>query len=104
MEPEMTTSPSVTVGPETRVIIVKPTFTFFTLSAPAAVPKPEPKRPESFDLNGAAEYLGITPRKLRELFKARRVAGSRIDYRHYLFTYADLNEFLAAYRSKPKRI
>jgi excisionase family DNA binding protein len=72
-------------------------------TAPAPAP-PEPKPPQSYDLAGAAEYLGMTPRKLRELFKARRVAGSRIDYRHYLFTRADLNEFLAAYRSKPKRI
>jgi hypothetical protein len=71
---------------------------------PEPAPPPEPKPPESYDLAGAAQYLGMTPRKLRELFKARRVAGSRIDYRHYLFTRADLNEFLAAYRSKPKRI
>ena len=65
---------------------------------------PQSQPPGSYDLAGAAKYLGMTPRKLRELFKARRVAGSRIDYRHYLFTRADLNEFLAAYRSKPKRI
>jgi hypothetical protein len=65
---------------------------------------PQSQPPESFDLDGAAKYLGMTPRKLRELFKARPVAGSRIDFRHYLFTQADLNEFLAAYRSKPKRI
>lgn len=66
---------------------------------------PAPSQPpESFDLEGAAKYLWMTPRKLRELHKAKRVAGSRIDSRHYLFTKADLNEFLAAYRSKPKRI
>jgi hypothetical protein len=38
-EPEITIGP-VTVGPETRVIIVKPPFSFFTLPTPAAAPKP----------------------------------------------------------------
>jgi excisionase family DNA binding protein len=65
---------------------------------------PAPKPPESYDLAGAAAFLGMTQRKVRELVKARRIACTRIDYRHFLFMQADLDEFLAAYRTKPKRI
>jgi excisionase family DNA binding protein len=60
--------------------------------------------PESYDLAMAAEFLGMSKRKLREMVKARRIVCTRIDYRNYLFTQADLNEFLATYRTKPKRI
>lgn len=63
-----------------------------------------PKSAESYDLAGAAEFLGMSQRKLRELVKAKRIACTRIDYRHFLFMQADLDEFLAAYRTKPKRI
>jgi excisionase family DNA binding protein len=72
------------------------------LQSPASAPERKP--PESFDLVGAAAHLGMSPRKLRELVKAKRIACTRIDYRHFLFTQADLNEFLATYRTKPKRI
>jgi excisionase family DNA binding protein len=65
--------------------------------------KPEPK-PAGYSLAQAAKYLGMTQRKLREAVKNRRIACIRIAYRNFLFTEADLNEFLATYRTKPRRI
>jgi hypothetical protein len=48
----ITTSPSVTIGPETRVIIVKPPFSFFTLRTPAA------GAPDSDSFNGLSGSSG----------------------------------------------
>jgi excisionase family DNA binding protein len=45
MEPEISIGP-VTVGPETRVVVVTPTFHFFQLPAPARAPEPDSKTPE----------------------------------------------------------
>ena len=89
MEPEITVSP-VTVGPETRVIIVKPTFSFFTLPTPAAAPKP----PESFDLAGAAKFLGRSPRWLRDNCTSLGIGHERVG-RGYLFTLHELERYLA---------
>jgi excisionase family DNA binding protein len=76
-------------------VVVQPVITIF--QAP-------PGKAEVYDLQAAAAYLGITPRKLRELFAAKRVRGTRIDYRHYAFTQSDLDEYLSAYRQQPKRL
>jgi excisionase family DNA binding protein len=65
---------------------------------------PEPKPAGSYNLASAAQFLGMSQRKLRKMVKDRRIACTRIDYRNFLFTEADLNEFLAAYRTKPRRI
>jgi excisionase family DNA binding protein len=59
---------------------------------PAAAPKPA-----GYDLAGAAKLLGMSQRKLRELVKTKRIACTRIDCRNFLFTQADINEFLATY-------
>jgi excisionase family DNA binding protein len=73
-------------------------------------PQPGTKKPNGapnpagYDLAGAAAHLGMSQRKLREMVKARRIACTRIDYRNFLFAQADLDEFLATYRTKPKRI
>jgi hypothetical protein len=93
MEPEITISP-VTVGSETRVIIVKPTFTFFTLPAPAAAPKPESKRPESFDLDGAAEFLGRSRPWLRDNCTSLGIGHERVG-RGFRFTLHELERYLA---------
>ena len=69
-------------------------------TAPAPAPQSQP--PESFA--GAAAFLGMSPRKLREMVKARRIGCTRVDYRNFLFKQADLEEFIGAYRNKPKRI
>jgi hypothetical protein len=37
---------------------------------------------------GAATYLNMLPRKLRELVKAKQISCTRIDHRHFLFTQA----------------
>jgi hypothetical protein len=76
-------------------VVIQPVITVF--QAP-------PGKAEVYDLKAAAEYLGIRPRKLRELFAAKRVRGTRIDYRHYAFTHSDRDEYLSAYRQQPKRI
>jgi excisionase family DNA binding protein len=65
---------------------------------------PQSQPPESYDLAGAAKVLGMSKRKLREMVKARRIGCTRVDYRNFLFKQADLEEFIGAYRNKPKRI
>lgn len=74
-----------------------------TTPRPTKKPPGETK-PAGYDLAGAAAFLGMSPRKLREMVKGRRIACTRIDYRNFLFTQADLNEFLATYRTKLRRI
>lgn len=43
-----------------------------------------PLAPAGYNLAGAAKYLGMTQRKLREAVKNRRIACTRIDYRNFL--------------------
>ena len=70
----------------------------------ALVRQTAPPKPARYDLAGAAKFLWMSQRKLREMVKARRIACTRIDYRNFLITEADLNEFLVTYKTKPKRI
>ena len=63
-----------------------------------------PTRADVYDLDAAATYLSITRRKMRELFAAKKVRGVKIDYRTWVFTQEDLDEFLLTYRQQPKRI
>ena len=64
---------------------------------------PEPKR-AGYDLDGAAAYLNMTRRKLRSLITQKRIRCTRIDSRNFLFGETDLTEFLATYKTKPRRI
>jgi excisionase family DNA binding protein len=57
-----------------------------------------------YDLVEAAEKLGMSRRKLRALITQKRVRCTKIDSRSFLFTQADLDEFLITYKTKPRRI
>jgi hypothetical protein len=90
---------SISVGSACRFVEptqkIKPTSRPPKKKAPAPAPKPA-----EYDLAGAAAHLGMSQRKLRQMVKDRRIA-----YRNFfLFTQADLDEYLGAYRTKPKRI
>jgi excisionase family DNA binding protein len=51
-----------------------------------------------YDLAGAAHYLGMTTRKLRDLCLDKRIAHSRLDYRSYRFRRSDLEGYLETYK------
>jgi excisionase family DNA binding protein len=61
-----------------------------------------PARDTRLNLQEAAEYLGFTTRKLKDLCREKRITHSRPDYRTYRFTRADLEAYLAAYRKKER--
>jgi excisionase family DNA binding protein len=54
---------------------------------------PPPKKTD-FDLPGAATFLGVTPRHLRDLCKARKIRFAKPDYRTFRFTRLDLETYL----------
>jgi excisionase family DNA binding protein len=54
------------------------------------------------DVNGAAEYLSVSPRFMRRLVQERRVAFVRLG-RHIRFETRDLDELVAAGRVEPPR-
>jgi hypothetical protein len=54
------------------------------------------------DLTGAANYLGISNRALRDLWKRRAVTYAKIDYRNRPFQVCDLEEYLERIRIKAK--
>jgi excisionase family DNA binding protein len=49
----------------------------------------------------AAEYLGVTPRELKEIRRQRRIAFYRIGHRTMSFAVADLDAFLLKCRVAP---
>jgi excisionase family DNA binding protein len=49
-------------------------------------------------LQQAAEFLGVTTRKLKDLCRQKRITHSRPDYRTYRFIRADLDAWLEQYR------
>jgi len=49
----------------------------------------------------AAEHLGITPRELKEMRRARKIAFYRIGHRTVSYAIADLDAFLTACRVAP---
>jgi len=51
-----------------------------------------------YDLAGAAQYLGMTTRKLKDLCRDKRIAHSRLDYRSYRFRRSDLEGYLETYK------
>ena len=54
------------------------------------------------DLKGAADYLKISKRALRDFCRAERITHIRVDYRNYRFRISDLDAFLESrtYRAK----
>ena len=54
------------------------------------------------DLDGAAKYLKITPRALRDFCRSKAITHIRVDYRNYRFRISDLDALLEArtYRAK----
>jgi excisionase family DNA binding protein len=52
-----------------------------------------------FNLNEAAEYLGVTQRHLKDLARDRRIVFSKPNYRTFSFRKEDLDAFLDLYRS-----
>ena len=66
-------------------------------SGQAAPLKPAIKR-DLFDLAQAAEYLRISPRKLKDLCRDGRITHDRLDYRTYRFSQESLEAYLAQYR------
>jgi excisionase family DNA binding protein len=77
---------------ENVTVIIQPTITVFQ----AAPEKPEAS--DLLDLRGGAQYLGMTTRKLKDLCRDKRITHSRLDYRTYRFTRADLDAWLTEYR------
>jgi excisionase family DNA binding protein len=51
-----------------------------------------------YDLAGAAQYLGMTARKLKDLCRDKRIAHSRLDYRSYRFRRSDVEGYLETYK------
>jgi excisionase family DNA binding protein len=51
-----------------------------------------------FTLKEAAEYLQLPPRTVRELYKRGKLTGSKLHYRAYRFTLADLDSYVAKRR------
>jgi excisionase family DNA binding protein len=49
---------------------------------------------EVFDLQGAAQYLGVPPLQMRTLAKQGRITYSRIDRLHWRFTKRDLDSYI----------
>jgi hypothetical protein len=52
---------------------------------------------EHFGLKEAAAYLSMKPEALRNGCHARRVTCSRLNYRSWRFTEADLDNFISRY-------
>jgi hypothetical protein len=73
-------------------------------TAPELAPAAGPKSPGWCNLTAAAVHLNMTRRKLRALITQKRVRCTQIDSRNFIFTRADLDEFLATYKTKPRRI
>jgi excisionase family DNA binding protein len=48
-----------------------------------------------FTLKEAAEYLQLPPRTVRELYNRGKLTGSKLHYRAYRFTLADLDAYVA---------
>jgi len=61
-------------------------------------------RDARLNLQEAAEYLGFTPRKLKDLCREKRITHSRPDYRTYRFKRADLDEWLEQYRMQRRSV
>jgi excisionase family DNA binding protein len=61
-----------------------------------------PPKDAYLNLREAAEYLGITTRRLKDLCRERRITHSRPDYRTYRFTRAELDAWLDQYRMHKK--
>jgi hypothetical protein len=55
-----------------------------------------------FDLQSAAKYVGMSPRKLSELCARRGITYSKISARIYRFTAADLDEYINS-KKVPRR-
>ena len=77
MEPEIIVSAPVTIGPEIQVVVVKPTFTFFSLPERPMVPQEATaaaSRPESPDLAGMEKRIiaAVTCRKQQEAKTGKR--------------------------------
>jgi len=58
-----------------------------------------PPSSANFNLEEAAEYLGVTQRHLKDLCLDRRIVFSKPHYRAFSFRKEDLDAFLDLYRS-----
>jgi excisionase family DNA binding protein len=63
-----------------------------------------PARDTRLNLQEASEFLGVTTRRLKDLCREKRITHTRIDYRTYRFTRADLDAWLVEYRMNRKAI
>jgi hypothetical protein len=71
-------------------------FTFFTL------PERSMKPPESFDLAGAAKFLGRSSRWLGDNCTSQGIGHERVG-RGFRFTLHELERYLARHRRKGKK-
>jgi excisionase family DNA binding protein len=55
-----------------------------------------------YDLSRAAQYLNMGVPKLRKLCREHKISHARPDYRTYIFTRSDLDEFLSRFRIQRK--
>jgi excisionase family DNA binding protein len=54
------------------------------------------------DWEGAANYLNVTPRLIRELWARRELGGVKVG-RHVRFRVADLDAYIENHRVEPQR-
>ena len=55
-----------------------------------------------YDLDGAAEFLGLTRRNLKDICRLNRIVHERLNYRVYRFRRADLEDYQKRMRKQPK--
>ena len=82
----------MTLTNENITVVIQPSIIVFQ-SAPT-----KPEASDLLDLRGAAQYLEMTTRKLKDLCRDKRITHSRLDYRTYRFTRAEVDAWLTEYR------
>ena len=81
---------------EDNRIVILATLNLTATSQPATL--------SVYDLAQAAQYLKVTPRKVRELYHSKALAGTRIDYRHWVFSKVQLDDYLTTHQQPAKRL
>jgi excisionase family DNA binding protein len=87
------------------VIDINNSYDLLNLIFPGKFSKEDRLRPDDapatayLNLNEAAEYLGISPRRLKDLCREKRITFTKPHYRCFSFKKTDLDAYLDVYRS-----
>ena len=78
-------------------------YDLLNLMFPGAFRREDRLRPDgvpsaNFNLAEAAAYLGISPRRLKDLCREKRITHTKPHYRCYSFRREDLDTYLESYR------